>query len=246
MTEPPADVKRQVAELIAMIAHDLRGQVTTIKGFSQLALRQADPSSPSRAYLSVAVEEANRMASLIDDLVLFSQLDVHPTVRIEPTEILEVLRIAIERTRRLGVPSGLTVRAEATDLIAWCDPFLTVRALAQLLCTARRYQAKDLPIVVTVRQVEGDVVVEVLSASEMDGDKLRALQRVAGAMETNPNDDFSPSGLGLHICYRLIALQRGRVWIDQPPNRGTRFSIALPGNATDHETSPRGDLYQWS
>lgn len=241
MTETPSDFKRQVAELIAMIAHDLRGQVTAIKGFSQLALRQTDQASAIGDYLSVTIDEANRMASLIDDLVLFSQLEVQPTIRAEPIEILEVLRTAVERTKRLRIAPDLTVETEANDLIAWCDPAVTERALALIIGTARRYQTRDAPLAIAIRRRSGETIVEVRSTSTLATDKLRALRRVIGLVDEGPTDEISPSGLGLHISHRLIALQEGRVWIEQPPDRGTKFVIALPGHVTDRETSSRGD-----
>ena len=243
MTEPLNDSKRQIAGLIAMIAHDLRGQVTTIKGFNQLALRQTDQSSGIRDYLSVAIAEANRMASLIDDLVLCSQLDVHSTIRIQPVEVVEVLRAAIERMTRTGIVPDLIVETDANDLIARCDPNLTERALALLIGTAHRYQTRNAPMTIAIHRGNDETVIEVLSSSTMASDKLRALRRAAGVVDEGMADEISSSGLGLYICHRLIALQKGRVWIEEPLNRGTTFVIALPGNVTDRETSPRGDRY---
>lgn len=243
MTEPLNDSKRQIAELIAMIAHDLRGQVTTIKGFNQLALRQTDQSSGIRDYLLVAIAEANRMAALIDDLVLCSQMDVHATIRIQPIEIVEVVRAAIERLKHSGIAPDLMIETDANDLIARCDPNPTERALALLIGTAQRYQTRNAPMTIAIHRGNDETVIEVLSSSTMASDKLRALRRAAGIVDEVMADEISSSGLGLYICHRLIALQEGRVWIEEPPNRGTTFVIALPGNVTDRETSPRGDRY---
>ncbi|MGH2461205.1 MAG: sensor histidine kinase [Chloroflexota bacterium] len=241
MAEPSIDVKRQIAGLIAMIAHDLRGQVTAIKGFSQLALRRAGPSSEVDGYLSVTIAEANRMAALIDDLVLFSQIEVQPTIRVEPIDLREVLRAATERIEHLGIVPDLAVETEAESLVAWCDPTLTTRALALVIRTACRYQAGSGPLAITIRRERGETIVAVRSTSSLAADKLRALRRVIGVVDDDPADEISPSGLGLYMSHRLIARQEGRIWIEQSPDRGTTFGIALPGDIAERETSSRGD-----
>ena len=246
MNEPPTEPQSQIAELIAMIAHDLRGPITAIKGFGQLALREADLPPQVRGYLTVTIREANRVASLVDDLVLFSQLDHYPAIRSEPTEILEVLQAAIERSKCLDAAIDVVIENDARGALARCDPMLTERASELLIATVRKYSAPSGSIAIRLRYANDRVIVEVLPGSNLESEKLRALRRVAGAAEEGPADELNPSGLGLYICRRLIELQEGRIWIDQPPNLGTRFMIILPGHSTDHKISPRGDRQQWS
>ena len=75
----------QAQDLIAMTVHDLRTPVTAIKGFGQLALRQLDLPAAARLHLDMVVNETNRIAALIDDLVFLASLEhgdevAHPAV----------------------------------------------------------------------------------------------------------------------------------------------------------------------
>ena len=236
MKESPTHPEHQIDDLIAMIAHDLRSPITAIKGFSQLALRQSDISPQVRNCLEVTINEANRLASLIDDLVLLSQLDHRPIIHAQRADISAVLRAAIRRLTFLDTATELVVDRDAKDVVAWCDPVLTERAIALLIGTARKYCAGSELITVHLHRADdrvGDrVIVEVLPSSNVVADKLPALRRAVGVVDETATEDLSPSGLGLYICRRLIEMQGGRVWLDQPTDARTRFVTMLPGRAT--------------
>jgi len=233
MNEPPTHPGDQVDELIAMIAHDLRTPITAIKGFSQLALRQPGVSPQIRDCLAVAINEANRVASLVDDLVLFSQLDRDHAVRCKRVEIATVLQAAIEQAKCLDPAFDAVIENVDADAIAWCDPALTERAIVLLIGTVRKYCGRTDTIVVHLRGSSTGTIMELLPGSKVASEKLAALRRVIGARDETPIDELSPSGLGLYICRRLIEAQAGRVWIDQPPNAAARFIITLSGRASE-------------
>jgi signal transduction histidine kinase len=232
MKESPTHPEHQIDDLIAMIAHDLRSPITAIKGFSQLALRQSDISPQVRNCLEVTINEANRLASLIDDLVLLSELDHRPIIHAQRADISAILRAAIRRLTFLDTATELVLDRDAKDVVAWCDPILTERAIALLIGTARKYCAGSELITVHLHRADDQVIVEVLPSSNVVADKLPALRRVVGVVDATATEDLSPSGLGLYICRRLIEMQGGRVWLDQPADARTRFITMLPGRAT--------------
>ncbi len=64
-------------ELIANISHDLKTPITTIKGYTE-GIRDGIPNSPEKMdkYLQIIYNNAVELDGLIDDLFLFSKLDL--------------------------------------------------------------------------------------------------------------------------------------------------------------------------
>lgn len=227
MKESPTHPNNPGGDLMAMIAHDLRGPVTAIKGFSQLALRRSDLSPQIRDCLTVTINEANRIASLVDDLVLLSQLRHRRNLRIGKVELSVVVRAAIQRLRVLDTPSELVLDTDA-EAKAWCDPVITERAITLLIAAALKYCVGSNRITIRLDLTEDDVVIGVVPGRDVPQEKLQILRWVIGDTGPAPTDELSPIGLSLYICRQLIETQEGRVWIDQPPEACTRFMAALP------------------
>lgn len=218
-------------DLMAMIAHDLRGPITAIKGFSQLALRRSDLSPQIRDCLTVTINEANRIASLIDDLVLLSELRHRWNLHIRKVELSVVVRAAIQHARALEIPIELVLDS-AAETKALCDPVITERAMTLLIGAALKYCVRSDRITIRLDPTGDDVVIGVVPSGDVLSEKLPMLRRVIGTAGPAPTDELSPIGLSLYICRRLIEKQEGRVWIDQPPAARTRFMVALPRCST--------------
>lgn len=234
-----------VDNLIAMISHDLRSPITAIKGFSELALRQPDVPPRIRDYLAATVSQANRLASLIDDLTLLSQVRHRSGIRPAQARLSTILQATIERLKRLAPPVNVVLKDEAPDVTAYCDPFLTERAVGLLIDSARQFCVSSREIVVSAEQVGDEALVTVQGTGSPDPGTPSASGQVAGSGR-RPADDVSPGGLGLYICRQLIDSEQGRVCIDQTPDGRTRFAIVLPGHSRRDQPSRGGDSQQWS
>jgi signal transduction histidine kinase len=216
-------------ELVAMLAHDLRGSVTTIKGFSQLALRQCPPPPPLSVYLEAVVSESNRVAALIDDLVLVSELEDEPElIRAVPIRLSALLSMAVERSQALYASRQIVVEPIGAESVAWCDRSLTEHALARLLSTLLRYCSDRQPVrISTARESEG-LLIGLESSSETASSRLPALKRALVDRASSRGEGLNASGLGLYIGRRLIERQGGRVWIEQSLESGVRLVVMLP------------------
>lgn len=216
-------------ELVAMLAHDLRGSVTTIKGFSQLALRQCPPPPPLSVYLQAVVSESNRVAALIDDLVLLSQFENEPEqFRIAPADLGDVVSLAVQHSHELYSSRQVVVEPIETELPVWCDVQITGRALARLISTLLRYCSEKQPVTINATPGRDGILIGLSSMSTIASSRLPALQRALGTSGPAKDEGLSASGLGLYLGRRLIELQGGRVWIEQSLEDGVRFVVMLP------------------
>src|SRR6185295_1152209 len=113
------------------------------------------------------------------------------------------------------------------DSLVRLDPRLTAAALAHLLDNAAKYSPADSPIEVDASLADGDLVIAVRDHGPgvSSVDLPRVFERFYRGAQTSR---VSGTGMGLSIVRGLLAVERGRVWAENCPGGGARFTIAVP------------------
>ena len=243
--------------LIAMMSHDLRTPLTSIKGFSQLILRDQSLTPTTRHYADMVLAETNRAVRTIADAVDLARIHRgHADLRIELVSLCSLIPRAVAELRhhdpdrrvRIELPTTLpTVRADATRV---------ERVVAHLVGSSLRYSAGTTPIVIGAAPAEldgrpgvnvwvadhGYGIPEAKFAHIFDLDPTEPRVQVGsvpitdaaptGAVPTNDDcsddADFNASGLGLFISKQLIEAQGGRIWVERGESgRGSRIAFWL-------------------
>jgi two-component system OmpR family sensor kinase len=239
-----------------MIAHDLRTPLTAVKGFTQLALRQNDLTPSLNRYLGIVANETNRLSTLLDDLVLLSQVEQGASViTSRPVDLEPLVQEAVRDVAALDPEGRLRPDRSLGDdatTVAVCDPELTRRALGNLLRTALKHSRNGHPVLYGVRPGlpgTGDPVVWVSPGVPLDGTLPTTLPMTGGpataTVDASADCESGPRGLGIYLCARLVERQGGQVWLDQLPEVGTRFVVMLPGGS-GRQTTSNGGQRRWS
>lgn len=233
-------------DLIPMIAHDLRTPVAAIKGFSQLVLRQSDVPPKVGRYVSSVVDEANRLATLIDDLVLLNRVE-QGSVQVNPStlDLDELLECILAPQKNVEPPVRLVTSSRAMRPIAWCDPQLTERAIVNLLRVAGKYcQRGESALVGSRESPYGSVIWVSTPTSGADAREDDDLDPEAVDLVTSA-DDLSPRNLSLYLCSQFMEVQGGQLLGDVSPGGGARFLLVLP-TSQGHDEESEGGRPKWS
>ena len=222
----------QAQDLIAMTVHDLRTPVTAIKGFGQLALRQLDLPAAARQHLDMVVNETNRIAALIDDLVLLASLEhgdevAHPAV----VNLAQLLDGVIQDASRTGLAGRCALASDVRPIRAVCDPALLERAVANLIRYALKYSSKGEPVLLATRLTpEGPAIVVSSDCGRENGHHAgRSVNGRTGHEDPElfVPGDLNPRGLGMYISAKLIDIQHGQLWIDTGIGTDARILVVL-------------------
>lgn len=208
-------------DLIAMIAHDLRTPVTSIKGFSQLALRQPETSPQLGQYLKTVVSEANRIATMVDDLVLVSGIEqgvVMPKVsRLEIYPFL--LAMASASTSRTN---PVEVVSDPRDCIILADPQLLERVFANLIRLALKYCRTGDSVQLGAQRCAGESTIWVTTHP------IRVEELYEE--EQFPAETYHPRGMSSYIASLLIGALGGTLQTEAFAS-GIRYEVHLPAAA---------------
>ena len=228
-----ADVKeldRLRSDFLAMVSHELRAPLTSIKGSASTVLTSDSDRDPAvlRQFFRIIDEQADQMDRLVADLLDVARIESGElAVSPKPVEVAFLVDRAIRAfNRRPGHMIEIDLEPNLPRVLA--DERRMVQVLGNLLTNAERHAQPSTPI--RVRAVRDGVHVELSVANEGEGITDEALatlfQKFSRARSEEQGGD---TGLGLAICKGIVEAHGGRIWAKSDgPHGGALFTFTLP------------------
>jgi signal transduction histidine kinase len=224
---------RDLEQFAYVASHDLQEPLRKVASFCQLLKRRYGGQLDERAdqYIGYAVDGAQRMQALINDLLAFSRIG-RITSGFKRVELSRVLP---------EVKSQLADRAGAEADVSWGDlpavegeePLLTT-LFVNLIGNSLKFRRPDVPPVVQV-------------SAERDGDHWKINVRDNGIgierefadkvfvifQRLHPREAYDGTGIGLAVVKKIVEYHGGRIWLDLDAEEGSSiwFTIPIPAPA---------------
>lgn len=202
----------QLGEMSAVLAHEIRNPLASLKGHAQLVEEQVD-GHPAEASASRVVRAAERLERLVNNLLAFAK-----TGEINP-RMVDPVQVAHDVLDRLA-PDRIELLADDAPERWSLDPDATGRILENLLRNALQAGPDDAPVDLSVRG-GGSLVFEVR-------DRGPGLPAGASIFEPFVTTRVRGTGLGLALSRRLAELQGGTLEGDDHPDGGAVLTLTLP------------------
>jgi PAS domain S-box-containing protein len=215
------------------VSHDLRAPIRAINGFCSLLTKdhQAQLDAEARRKVAVIKSEAERMASLIDDLLAFSRLG---RKALQPAEI-DMRDLASGAYQRLV--NGQAQRPIEFRLgklpRATADRSLLEQVWINLLSNAIKFSSKKDAPVVEVGAITDEREYVYFVRDNGAGFDTRYQDKLFGVFQRlHHGDEFPGTGVGLALVHRIVTRHGGRVWADARLGEGATFHFTLPKEQT--------------
>jgi signal transduction histidine kinase len=217
------------ASLLAMVSHDLRTPLTSVKGFAQLLLRDPTASATSRRYAEVILAETNRTIRTIDDVAdLARTQDEAETIQVVPVDLCQAVLRAADGVRHQDPDRRVKIAVPDSLPLVKADPLRVERVVANLITTVLRYSLGTEPI--EVGAAGNGEWVDFWVRDLGEGIPVAKYAHVfdLASSGAGPESSLNGSGLGLFISRRLVEAQGGSIWVEQDAGRakGFRFRLA--------------------
>ncbi|TDF94400.1 sensor histidine kinase [Paenibacillus piri] len=233
-------------DLISSISHDLKTPIAGIKACVE-GIRDgiADTEPKREKYMSMIAKKTDDMDRLIDELFLFSKLDLKRLpFNLEAIDLAAYLRDCAEEFRADPRMNGTTVAfayAGEGPVIVIADREKLRRVIMNIIDNSLKYMNKTKPeIILELLDGEGAATVKIEDNGE--GIMEEALPHIFDRFyraEPSRNTDTGSSGLGLAIVKQIVEGQGGKVWAESRTGEGTAIYFTLPKTrqaVNGHET----------
>jgi signal transduction histidine kinase len=233
---------RDLEQFAYVASHDLQEPLRKVASFCQLLQRRYAGQLDERAdqYIAFAVDGAQRMQRLINDLLAFSRIG-RLTTGFTDVDLNRVLD---------DVTSQLEARNEDDGEIVWSglptvegeEPLLTT-LFVNLIGNSLKFRRPDVPPVIRI-------------TAEREGKEWRITVRDNGIgieaefadkvfvifQRLHARDAYEGTGIGLAIVKKIVEYHGGRIWLDLDVDEGTSINFTLPAVVTPDEPGrERGD-----
>lgn len=228
------EADRAKREFISTVSHELRTPLTSVKGYVELLmLGTGGPlTEMQRQFLSVIKANADRLNSLVEDLLEISRLENGKVMlQLKPVDLREViddivtsLRTETERKRM-----RLSIEVDPDLPVIEADPKRVGQILTNLLSNAHKYTREGGQITVRARRSGEMVQVDVADTGVgIPADELPKMFSRFFRSNNALKDEVGGTGLGLSIARSFVELHGGTIWVVSEEEVGSTFSFTLP------------------
>jgi signal transduction histidine kinase len=233
---------RKTKELEAFsysIAHDLKGPLREIEGFSSLLEKQFAESGDSQQihHIDVIRRSSLRLTHMIDALLKYSRLEQQelPRIRFNLVEMIGGLMTQLQRQPG-GVEPKITIDLPFTDLYG--EPVSIRQAVGNLLDNAVKFSRHAAVPVIHIggRQSLSEWVLWVRDNGI--GFDMANKEKIFGLFERlHAPSEYEGTGVGLAIVKMVVEKHGGRVWAESTRDNGSTFYLAFPTAILNEPTS---------
>jgi signal transduction histidine kinase/PAS domain-containing protein len=214
---------------LSVVSHELKTPVTSIKGFAQLLERKLSPESAAAGgrYLAVMNQQADRLASLINDLLDLSRIQRGQFVfETAPFDYSALVREVVGEMQLLAHGNDVSLHVEPGMCVLGNDDRLR-QVLTNLIDNAIKYGPPSGTIHVTVEEQDASVRTCVQDEGpSLSSPEAEQIFKPYFQIRGTGGGSMRGIGLGLFVSRRIIEEHGGQIWLADGDS--TTFCFTIP------------------
>ncbi|MFE8699701.1 sensor histidine kinase [Cytobacillus sp. FJAT-54145] len=220
--------------LLSNISHDLKTPITSIKGYVE-GIQDGIANNPEKLerYISTIYKKANDMDAMIDELFLFSKLDLKRIpFHFERTDILQYVEECVEdvaldlKGKNLKVEF---VHSLVQPVFVSVDREKLMRVFSNIISNSVKYMDKERGVI-TLSVMVQETHVQITIKDNGSGISKESLPFIFDHFyraDQSRNSHKGGSGLGLAIARQIIEGHGGEIWANSHKNEGTEIHFTV-------------------
>jgi len=230
------DAERMKQEVVAMITHDLRTPLSTIRNFHEMLSTGllGELTEKAEKMLVLAERNAGRMLSLINDLLDVEKIKAGMMeLSKEQVSAEKVLEHTAQSLAGLAAESGVSLvtneSSKTDDLTFYADEDKISRVVTNLVSNAIKFSPRDTSITLSAESVNGNIHISIKDQGRgIPQDKIANIFDRFQQVTAQDHAKSGGSGLGLAICKAIVELHGGKISVESTEGEGSTFKFSIP------------------
>ncbi len=222
------DTITELEQFAYVASHDLQEPLRMVTSFlTQLEKKYGDVvDEKGKKYIDFAVDGAQRMRQIIQDLLEFSRVG-RTDDKLEAVDLNELIKEIQVLFRKQVEEKDAHIHADTLPVIN--DYKTPLRQVFQnLIGNALKYGKKDVPVKIDITVKELKNYWQFAVADNGIGIDKEYFDKIFVIFQRLHNKDvYSGTGIGLALTKKIINKQGGKIWLESEPGKGTTFYFTI-------------------
>lgn len=216
-------------EFTANVSHELKTPLQGIIGSAELIESGMVKAADMPRFVGHIREEAQRLVSLVNDIIRLSQLDEGDSLPMERVDLLAVAEEAAADLSEAAKASNISLLAEGENVFVFGIKRLLYEVIYNLGENAVKYNVENGNVLISVAKEGNSAVLTVKDsgigiAPEHQSRIFERFYRV----DKSHSKASGGTGLGLSIVKHAVQRQGGKIELESELGKGTTIRVILP------------------
>ena len=216
-----------LSQFAYVASHDLRSPLNTVVQFAQLLERKyGEQLGDGKGLLEHVIGGAKRMASLIEDLLVYARVSSDASLSPADVDVNEQVKVAVENLKASIDKTGAVITLDPLPSVR-VDRTSLVQIFQNLIGNAIHYRSSLPPRIHIAAEEKHEHWLFSCTdngigiAQEHQTQIFEPFKRLHGT-------DLPGSGIGLAVCRKIVERYNGRIWVQSELQQGSTFFFTLP------------------
>lgn len=212
-------------EFTSNVSHELKTPLTAISGYAEIITGGVAKSEDIPEFSAQIYHEAQRMISLINDLMLLSKLEESAPPPSEQVNLFEIAENVISMLSQKAEKHGITLSIEGQAQTILGIPSILDEMIYNLVDNAIKYNHYGGNVTITVSKDNNNTILSVTDTG--NGIEQNELERIFERfyrIDKSRNEKIEGTGLGLAIVKHGASIHNAKIEVTSDKN-GSTFSL---------------------
>lgn len=226
-------LERMRSDFVSNVTHELKTPLTSIRGFIDTLKNGAiKDEAVANKFIDIIDIEAERLSSLIQDILLLSEIESKNDYDTEPVDINQSALSVIDLLEpKLADKIDIVFEPQANLKPFTCNPGRMKQLLINLLDNAIKYTEEG-TVTLTCKEEDCKLMIKVIDTGiGIEKEHLSRIFERFYRVDKGRARKQGGTGLGLSIVKHIVELYNGTIQVKSQLGQGTEFAILLPYNS---------------
>lgn len=218
-------------KMFSIIAHDLRGPISTFRDGIKLILDNTIDEEDREPFLNELFSSAGNTYELLENLLFWSRAQMNELkIKPERFNISNVVSKTIQVLKSISNGKTITIHENLIHAFVYADKDMVTTSIRNILSNAIKFTPKEGNVFVDIT-IQGESFIKItirdtgIGMSKNIQSKLFSEKETVTTKGTNKEKG---SGLGLKLCKEFVEKNGGTISVESTKGHGSTFSITIP------------------